>query len=66
MGYSSSAAALTLRDVVALREQGVELRVDLNVLVVGVGLLLAALGVGIVDVGDEELGLERVDPTMGD
>ena len=52
--------------MVALREQRVELRVDLNVLVVGVGLLLAALGVGIVDVGDEELGLERVDPTMGD
>ena len=41
----------------------VELRLDLNVLVATHSLLLAALGVGVVDVGDEELGLERVDTT---
>ena len=62
-GSHRGGSALTLGDVVALLEERVELGVDLDVLVMGVGILLAALGVGIVDVGDEELGLERVDAT---
>ena len=52
--------------MVALIEQRVELRVDLDEAVVGDGLLVAPLGVGVVDVADEELGLKCVNPTIRD
>ena len=52
--------------MVALHEERVELRVDLDEAVVGDGLLVTPLGVGVVDVADEELWLKCVNPTLGE
>ena len=55
---------LTLGDVVALGQQGVELRVDLNVAVTGSCFLVTSLSISVIDVGDEELGLKGVNATL--
>ena len=50
--------------MVALGEQGIELRVYLNVAVTGGCLLVTSLGISVVDVGDKELGLKGVNATL--
>ena len=50
--------------MVALLDQVVEVRVDVDIAIGAFSLLLASLGVGVMNVGYEEGGLEGVDATV--